>query len=67
MFLLDTNIIISAINHRDVTLDQKIQKEITIGSTLIVPAPVLFELLYGATKSHYPTNNHERIDMFQMH
>ncbi len=64
MFFLDTNVIIAVMNRRDDAIDVRLQNEIAVGSTLIVPVPVLFELRYGAAKSLSPARNHERIDAF---
>jgi len=64
MFFLDTNIIISVMNRRDEAVDFRLQNEIEAGSALIVTAPVLFELRYGAARSQNPTRNHDRIDAF---
>lgn len=64
MFFLDTNIIIAVMNRRVAVIDLRLQQEIAAGSVLIVPAPVLFELRYGAARSQNPARNHERIDAF---
>ena len=64
MFFLDTNVVIAVMNRRDDALDARIQTEIASGSYLAVPAPVLFELRYGAEKSRHPARNHARIDDF---
>ena len=64
MFILDTNIIIAVMNRRDEAIDLRLQQEIAAGGPLIVPAPVLFELRYGAARSQYPARNHARIDEF---
>ncbi len=64
MFFLDTNIVIAVMNRRDAVIDLRLQQEIAAGSVLIVPAPVLFELRYGAARSQNPARNHERIDAF---
>ena len=64
MFFLDTNVVIAVMNRRDDVIDVRLQNEISAGSTLIVPVPVLFELRYGAAKSQNPARNHQRIDAF---
>ncbi len=64
MFFLDTNIVIAVMNRRDAVIDLRLQQEIAAGSVLIVPAPVLFELRYGAARSQNPARNHERIHAF---
>lgn len=64
MFFLDTSIVIAVMNRRDAVIDLRLQQEIAAGSVLIVPAPVLFELRYGAARSQNPARNHERIDAF---
>jgi tRNA(fMet)-specific endonuclease VapC len=64
MFFLHTDVIIAVMNRRDEALDARIHLEIASGSYLAVPAPVLFELRYGAEKSPHPARNHARIDDF---
>lgn len=51
MFCLDTNVIVSAINGRVPTIEQRIRQELTLGTTLLIPAVVLLELRYGIAKS----------------
>jgi tRNA(fMet)-specific endonuclease VapC len=64
MFFLDTSVIIAVMNRRDDALDARIETEIAAGSYLAAPAPVLFQLRYGAEKSRHPARNHARIDDF---
>lgn len=51
-------------NRREEAIAVRFQNEIAAGSTMIVPAPVLFKLRYGTAKSQHPAQNHERIDAF---
>lgn len=51
MFCLDTNVIVSAINGRVPTIEQRIRQELTLGTTLLIPTVVLLELRYGIAKS----------------
>ena len=51
MFCLDTNVIIFALNRRRPLIDERLQAELVAGSTLLVPAIVVFELRYGIAKS----------------
>lgn len=51
MFCLDTNVIVYAINGRVPAIEQRLRQELAIGTTLLVPAIVLFELRYGIAKS----------------
>jgi tRNA(fMet)-specific endonuclease VapC len=37
---------------------------LTLGTRLVVPAPVLYELRYGASKSAARERNHARVDDF---
>ncbi|SEL74175.1 tRNA(fMet)-specific endonuclease VapC [Bosea lupini] len=50
MFCLDTNVIVYAINGRVPAIEQRLRQELAIGTTLLVPAIVLFELRYGIAK-----------------
>ena len=51
-------------NRREEAIAVRFQNEIAAGSTMIVTAPVFFELRYSAAKSQNPAQNHERIDAF---
>lgn len=51
MFCLDTNVIVYAINGRVPAIEQRLRQELATGTTLLVPAIVLFELRYGIAKS----------------
>jgi tRNA(fMet)-specific endonuclease VapC len=51
MFCLDTNVIVYAINGRVPAIEQRLRQELAIGTPLLVPAIVLFELRYGIAKS----------------
>lgn len=51
MFCLDTNIVIFALNGRRPKLTERLKAEVKLGTVLIVPAIVLFELNYGIAKS----------------
>jgi tRNA(fMet)-specific endonuclease VapC len=64
MFCLDTNVIVGVMTRRARTLDARLQAEIALQTRLLIPAPVLFELRYGASKSATPARNHARLDDF---
>jgi tRNA(fMet)-specific endonuclease VapC len=51
MFCLDTNVIVFAINGRVPAIEQRLRQELASGTTLLIPAVVLFELRYGIAKS----------------
>jgi tRNA(fMet)-specific endonuclease VapC len=51
MFCLDTNVIVFAINGRVPAIEQRLQRELAAGTTLLIPTIVLFELRYGIAKS----------------
>lgn len=51
MFCLDTNVIAYAINGRVPAIEQRLRQELAAGTTLLIPAIVLFELRYGIAKS----------------
>ncbi len=64
MFYLDTNVVIGVMNRRAPRLEARLEQEIVLGTRLVLPAPVLYELRYGASKSQTPDRNHARIDTF---
>lgn len=51
MFCLDTNIVIFALNKRRPGIAERFAEELRVGTPMIVPAIVLFELNYGISKS----------------
>ena len=64
MFCLDTDVIIGVMTRRARAVSERLAIEIARGTRLIVPAPVLFELRYGAAKSAAPARSHARLDDF---
>lgn len=64
MFCLDTNVVIGVMNRRAPRLEARLEQEIVLGARLVLPAPALYELRYGASKSQTPDRNHARIDTF---
>lgn len=64
MFCLDANVIIGVMTRRAPHLDERLQAELLCETPLLVPAPVLFELRYGAAKSANPARNHARLEDF---
>ncbi len=64
MFYLDTNVVIGVMNRRAPRLAARLEQEIVLGARLVLPAAVLYELRYGASKSQTPDRNHARIDTF---
>jgi len=65
-FCLDTNIVIYALNERRPAIAARLDREIELGTPLIVPAVVRFELEYGYAKSDRPERNRERLRNFMM-
>lgn len=51
MFLLDTNVIIYALNGRVPAVETRLQQELTVGTRLLISSIVVFELRYGIAKS----------------
>lgn len=51
MFCLDTDVIVFAINGRVPAIEQRLRQELAAGTTLLIPAIVVFELRYGIAKS----------------
>ena len=51
MFCLDTNAVIFAINRRRPGLAERLEAELSAGTTLLLPVIALFELAYGIAKS----------------
>ncbi len=51
MFCLDTNAVIFAINRRRPGVAERLEAELSAGTTLLLPAIALFELAYGIAKS----------------
>jgi tRNA(fMet)-specific endonuclease VapC len=51
MFCLDTNVVIFAINERKPKIVERLHRELSAGTPMIVPAIVMFELEYGCAKS----------------
>lgn len=64
MFCLYTNVIIGVMTRRTPALDMRLRAELALGTRLLLPAPVLYELRFGASKSAAPERNHARIDDF---
>lgn len=57
MFLLDTNVAISALNETDPVLAGRLDTELALGSTLLISTIVLFELRYGVSNSSRQARN----------
>ena len=64
MILLDTNIVISAINDRPHTTVHRIGEAERNGIGLMIPSIVMFELLYGIAKSARKVENSHRLARF---
>ncbi len=64
MFCLDTNIVIFGLNGRIPAIDARLQRELAAGTTLLIPAIVLFELRYGIAKSTRPEASGLVLDTF---
>ncbi len=64
MLLLDTNVVIGVMTGRTPGAVIRLKSELARGTQIALPAPVLFELQYGAAKSAQPSRNQQRIDVF---
>jgi|SRR5450432_3812797 tRNA(fMet)-specific endonuclease VapC len=64
MFCLDTNIVISAINLRPAHIRARLEAELASGVTIGIPAIVLFEMRYGATKSDRRARSEASLEAF---
>lgn len=64
MLCLDTNIVIGIINRRRIDWRTRMKAEVEIGSRLIIPVCVVYELLYGAAKSERSGRNYARVGEF---
>ncbi len=56
-YLLDTNVVISLLNNRPPAVRTHLEAAWVAGDKIALPAVVLFELFYGASKSNRPTAN----------
>lgn len=61
MFCLDTNVVIGVMTARAPHLVARQKVELAHGTRLAIPALVLFELRYGASKSAFPEKNLARL------
>ena len=64
MFCLDTNVVIFALNKRKPRVGERLDAELRAGTSLIVPALVIFELAYGIAKSQRPEQARALLDEF---
>ena len=64
MFCLDTNVVIAVMTARGPQVRARLRAEMKVGTQLILPVIVLFELRYGAAKSERWAENNRRIDEF---
>jgi len=62
MFCLDTNVIIFAMNGRRPAIKARLSQELRLGTNLIVPAIVRFELEFGIAKSDRPEQSRASLD-----
>jgi tRNA(fMet)-specific endonuclease VapC len=64
MFCLDTNVIIFAMNLRRPKIAERLDVELAMGTRLIVPAIVRFELEYGCAKSAASERSRAALEVF---
>lgn len=64
MVFLDTNIVIGIMTRRLPGAVARFEAELALGTPLLIPAIVLYELEYGVRKSAFPERNARRLDEF---
>jgi tRNA(fMet)-specific endonuclease VapC len=64
MFCLDTNVVIFAINERKPKIVERLHRELSAGTPMIVPAIVMFELEYGCAKSKRSAQSRRALEIF---
>ncbi len=64
MFCLDTNVVIFAINERRPKIVERLHRELAVGTPMIVPAVVMFELEYGCAKSQRREQSRRALEIF---
>ena len=64
MFLLDTNVIVHALNGRVPAVDLRLQQELTARTRLLISPIVIFELRYGIAKSNRRESSGRVLDAF---
>jgi tRNA(fMet)-specific endonuclease VapC len=64
MFCLDTNVVIFAINERRPKIVERLHRELAVGTPMIVPALVMFELEYGCAKSKRREQSRRTLEVF---
>jgi tRNA(fMet)-specific endonuclease VapC len=64
MFCLDTNVVIFAMNLRRPKIAERLEAQLALGTRLIVPAIVRFELEYGCAKSADRDRSRASLEVF---
>jgi tRNA(fMet)-specific endonuclease VapC len=64
MFCLDTNVVIFAINERRPKIAERLHRELSAGTPMLVPAVVMFELEYGCAKSERRDRSRRALQIF---
>jgi tRNA(fMet)-specific endonuclease VapC len=64
MFCLDTNVVIGILNGRKPVWIDRIARELVIGTPVVLPVGVHYELLYDAAKSDRPERSRANVDDF---
>ena len=64
MFCLDTNVVIFAINERRPKIAKRLNHELAAGTSIFVPAIVMFELEYGCAKSKRREQSRRALEIF---
>jgi tRNA(fMet)-specific endonuclease VapC len=64
VFVLDTNIIIGVINHRNPNIRKSFRETLASGEKMLIPVVVLFELRYGIAKSDRAAKALDELNIF---
>ena len=64
MYCLDTNAVIFAINERRPKIAERLHRELAVGTPMLVPAIVMFELEYGCAKSKRREHSRRTLEVF---
>lgn len=64
MFMLDTNIVIAALNDRPAVVGDVIAAQIQAGAEITLSSIVVFELCFGIAKSNQQSRSRERLEHF---
>ena len=64
MYLLDTNVVISALNERCPAISRRLDAELASRTPVLISTIVLFEMRYGIAKSQSPAKSEAALAQF---